>query len=148
MKDIHKTCPFCLGDKHPRNRILKETKYSICLLSNPRLVKGHALVTPKRHIEYPGDLTRDELADIFKNIEWIRSKLLAGKLGTGVDIRQNYRPFLPQSRLKLDHVHFHVLPRTFQDEIYHRAMHRETELFEDLDDEECKEVRDVLSGED
>ncbi len=132
-------CPFC----HPKDRILKENDTAIVLLSNPRKVPGHFLVIPKRHIEEPWHLTAAELQDIFKLIFLVEQRVL-GKLGTGVDIRQNYRPFMKQGRLKVDHVHFHVYPRSDEDYLYKVSEQYETDLFADLDDLERKEVEKLL----
>ena len=61
-------------------------------------------------------------------------------LGEGVDIRQNYRPFLEQSKLKVDHVHFHVYPRSLNDYLYQVSEQYETDLFADLDETEAAAV--------
>ena len=133
-------CPFC----ESKDRILKENKHAFVLLSNPRKAPGHFLVIPKRHIDKPWDLTTDELQDIFELIFFIEQKVI-GKLGDGCDVRQNYRPFLPESRLKVDHIHFHVIPRYFQDYIYQVAEKYETDLFTDLDDAEAAEAAKLLT---
>lgn len=125
-------------------RVLKSNQYANVLLSDPRKVPGHFLVTPKRHVEKPWDLTHEELTDIFDLIFFIEQKIL-GKLGDGVDIRQNYRPFLEQSTLKVDHIHFHVIPRALQDYIYKVSEQYETELFAELDSAEEKAVADLLT---
>lgn len=134
-----KSCPFCAA----KDRILKENKTAHAILSNPRKVPGHFLVIPKRHIEEPWGLTKEELADIFDLIFFIEKKII-GKLGDGCDIRQNYRPFLKQSRLKIDHVHFHVYPRYFEDYLYKVSEQFEADLFTDLDETEAKEVAKLL----
>src|SRR5215471_15673122 len=130
-----KDCPFC----NPNDRVLKENASAIVILSNPRKVPGHFLIVPKRHVEKPWDLTNEELMHIFELIFFIEKKII-GKLGDGCDIRQNYRPFQPQSRLKKDHVHFHVIPRSLYDYIYKVSEKYETDLFADLDDLERDEV--------
>src|SRR5690348_179400 len=117
-------CPFC----NLHERVLKENKTAQAFLSNPRKVPGHFLVTPKRHVEKPWELTKAELQDIFELIFFIEQRLI-GKLGDGVDIRQNYRPFMKQSRLKKDHVHFHVYPRYLHDYLYKVSEKFETDLF-------------------
>lgn len=133
-------CPFC----NLNQRVLKSNQHANVLLSNPHKVPGHFLVTPKRHVEKPWELTHEELTDIFDLIFMIEQKIL-GKLGEGVDIRQNYRPFLAQSQLKVDHVHFHVIPRSLQDYIYKVSEQYETELFAELDEAEAKAVADLLA---
>lgn len=132
-------CVFCSS----KERILKENKLAQVVLSNPRKVPGHFLVMPKRHIEKPWDLTNDELAAVFELIFFVEQRII-GKLGEGADIKQNYRPFLPQSRLKKDHIHFHVYPRSLNDYLYKVSEIYETDLFADLDDLEKNEVAKLL----
>lgn len=136
-------CPFCFELKSG-DRVVKKSKNAFVLLSNPRLLKGHCLVVPSRHVEYPGELTDEEIVEVFGLIEETRKKILTSKLGTGVDIRQNFRPFLSQSRLKVNHVHFHVLPREDEDDLYKKSMRYERELFSDLTDEEMEDVLERL----
>src|ERR1700759_1567438 len=107
-------CPFC--SLKPAE-IIKSNEHAIVVLSNPRKVPGHTLVLPKRHIEKPWELTPQELQDIFDLIFFVEQRYI-GKLGDGVDVRQNYRPFINENQLKVDHVHFHIIPRYSQDYIY------------------------------
>ncbi len=138
MADVD-TCPFC----ESKEQILKENKLAQVVLSNPRKVPGHFLVMPKRHVEKPWELANDELVAIFELIFFVEQRII-GKLGEGADIKQNYRPFQPQSRLKKDHLHFHVYPRSLHDYLYKVAEVYETDLFADLDDLERKEVSKLL----
>lgn len=122
---------------------MKENEHAQVILSNPHKVPGHFLVLPKRHVEKPWELTHAELTDIFDLIFFIEQKIL-GKLGDGCDIRQNYRPFLQQSNLKVDHIHFHVMPRSLDDYLYKVSEHFETDLFAELDDAESAAVAKLL----
>jgi diadenosine tetraphosphate (Ap4A) HIT family hydrolase len=132
-------CPFCsIGD-----RALKENAYARVILSDPRKVAGHFLVVPKRHVEKPWELTPSELQDIFELIFFVEQRII-GKLGDGADVRQNYRPFMSQSRLKVDHVHFHVIPRSKEDYIYQVSEKYESDLFAELDEIERDEVAKLL----
>lgn len=132
-------CPFC----EPAERVLKENKTTQVVLSNPRKVPGHFLVLPKRHVEKPWELTTPELQDIFELIFFIEQKII-GKLGEGCDIRQNYRPFMKQNQVKVDHVHFHVIPRSLEDYIYRISEKYDTQLFAQLDDTERDAVAKLL----
>jgi diadenosine tetraphosphate (Ap4A) HIT family hydrolase len=132
-------CPFC----NTEDRILKENEQAKVILSNPRKVPGHFLIVPKRHIEKPWELTSEELQGVFDLIFFVEQRIV-GKLGDGVDIRQNYRPFLKQNRLKVDHVHFHVIPRSSEDYLYQVSEKFETDLFADLDELERDEVAKLL----
>lgn len=127
-------CPFCnLGD-----RVLVENEHANLFLSNPRKVEGHVLVTPKRHIEMPWEMSDEELLAVFGLIKIAQSRLIAEFRG-GVDIKQNYRPFMKQGRVKVDHTHYHVYPRTNEDELYQQVERHETPLFVELAEDE--EVR-------
>jgi diadenosine tetraphosphate (Ap4A) HIT family hydrolase len=135
-------CPFC----NLNERVLKENKTAQAFLSNPRKVPGHFLVTPKRHVEKPWELTKAEVQDIFELVFFVEQKLI-GKLGTGADIRQNYRPFLQQGKIKVDHVHLHIYPRYLNDYLYEVSEQYETDLFTDLDPKEQEEFAKLLKDE-
>jgi diadenosine tetraphosphate (Ap4A) HIT family hydrolase len=134
-----KNCPFC----SPGQPVLKDNKQAKVLLSDPHKVPGHMLVVPKRHVEKPWDLTHAELTGIFDLIFSIEQKII-GKLGDGVDIRQNYRPFLQQGNLKVNHLTFHVIPRAKGDYLYSVSEQYEDQLYADLDDIEASAVANLL----
>lgn len=136
---LESVCPFCSA----HDRVLKANDLAFAILSNPRKTAGHFLVIPKRHVEKPWELTEAERADIFELISFIQQKVI-GKLGDGCDIRQNYRPFMQQSTLKVDHIHFHVIPRSYEDYIYQVSEKYDTDLFTPLDKKEASEVARLL----
>lgn len=140
---FHMHCPFCTIDI-TRNQTLRESEHVRVIYSNPRLMKGHLLVIPKRHVERPWELTESELKELFYHIHKLQKKL-SETLGTGCDIRQNYRPFMKDGRLKVAHLHFHLLPRSFEDELYEKSMKYETDIFVDLPDGETDEVKSLLA---
>jgi diadenosine tetraphosphate (Ap4A) HIT family hydrolase len=140
MADKFGNCPFC----EPGTDLIKENAHAQVMLSNPRKVPGHFLVMPKRHIEKPWELTNEELQDVFELIFFIEQRII-GKLGDGCDIRQNYRPFLKQNDIKVDHLHFHVIPRALEDYIYSVSEKFEADLFAQLDDVERNEVSKLLT---
>ena len=127
-------CPFCEID-HEKTRVIRKDKLVTTILSNPRLMPGHTLVIPNRHIEEPWELSNEEILAVFEAVNYARTRLL-DSIATGCDVRQNYRPFIAQNRLKVDHVHFHVLPRTNEDELYRESMRFEKEIFAELTPEE------------
>ena len=133
-------CPFC----DPLERVVKSNTSAQMLLSDPRKVPGHTLVMPKRHVEKPWDLTQQELQDVFELIAFVERRVI-GKLGTGCDIRQAYRPFLHQDALKVNHLTFHVIPRAKDDYLYSVSERYEEDLFAELDDLERDEVTKLLA---
>lgn len=137
---MSENCPFC----NLKDRVLKSNDLAQAFLSNPRKVPGHFLVTPKRHLEKTWELTNDELLAIFDLIFFIEKKLIE-HLGEGVDIRQNYRPFLENGPLKQAHVHFHVYPRYNEDYLYMISEKYENDLFTEIDAAENDEFAKILA---
>jgi len=133
-------CPFCEPE-----RVLEKNGLACVLASDPRLTFGHLLVIPKRHIERPWEMNDNEASAVWDLVKKYQ-KLLAERVGGGCDVRENYRPFLVQSRLKVDHVHWHLVPRTDNDEIYNRSQIGERELFSALTEEEIEEVKKCCEG--
>jgi len=132
-------CPFC----EPKERVLKENERAYVMLSNPRRMEGHFLIIPKRHVEKPTEVTDEEITDIFKLVKLVQEKIL-GVLADGTDVRQHYRPFLPQGRTKVDHVHYHVMPRNFKDRMFTEVEFNDAALFVDLDQNEHDRIAKLL----
>ncbi len=133
-------CPFC----NLKDRVIRENEHVFVLLSNPCKVPGHVLVIPKRHVEEPWELTAEERRDIFALTDDVTKRLVAAKLGDGVDMRQNYRPFMQQGKLSVRHIHFHLIPRMQDDYIYQISEKYDTGLFANIDVSEAKEVTKLL----
>ena len=137
-----KQCPFC--SMHEGRRVLHESSFSNVFLSEPSLTVGHVLVTPKRHVEEPWLLSDDERLDIFRQINRVSEKLLASALAEGIDVRQHYRPFLNENDVKVNHVHYHVLPRRHEDELYKKTQKPERKLFKDISDDDRRHLAQLL----
>jgi diadenosine tetraphosphate (Ap4A) HIT family hydrolase len=140
MSDI-RSCPFCAL----KTRVLKENALACLFLSNPRKTKGHSLVIPKRHIEQPWQLTSAELLAVFELVT-LAGQAIALQLADGFDIRQNYRPFMAESATKVDHVHFHIIPRSNKDHIYTTAERYDNRLWQPLGDEEHSQISALLDS--
>jgi histidine triad (HIT) family protein len=136
-------CPFC-EENSSINPILLETNLTKVIFSNPRLVMGHLLIVPKRHVTKPWDLTPAERNDIF-NLIYKLQKWLSETMGDGCDLRENYRPFLPQDELKVDHIHYHLIPRRDNDNIYYIGEVHERNLFTELPDNEAEKIKKLFS---
>ena len=122
-------CVFCNLNKRKK---IKESKNSFTILSNPYLTKGHLLIIPKKHFENILEIPDEILFELIKELKDVE-KLLIERLNVkGVDLRQNFRPFQKQSKLKVNHVHFHLIPREFEDELYKKSMIFEKDVFKDL----------------
>lgn len=139
---LEKDCPFCKIDLD-KTRVLEDHQVYFVALSNPRLIEGHLLVVPKRHVEKPWELTSEEISTVYNTILKYQKRIIE-KFTCGCDIRQNYRPFLPQGRVKVDHVHFHLLPRELEDEYFKTVQISEKELWVDLSEEEIAKMKGLL----
>jgi len=113
-------------------------------LSNPRLMKGHLLVIPKRHVEKISELSDEERSALLDLVIKFQELIIA-KLAPGCDIRQNYRPFQKQGRIKVTHLHIHLLPRNLKDELYEGCQKYETEIFTVLSTKEESEIANLLA---
>ena len=58
------------------------------------------------------------LFDVIKTVKLMEKRLIQRLKVEGMDFRENYRPFVPESNLRKAHIHFHIIPRTFKDMIY------------------------------
>ena len=131
-------CVFCTIDKE-KTRTVEVGKTMTVILSNPRLMKGHILIIPKRNIEKINDLTSAEKDEMFSLLCKYNEKILKN-FASGVDIKQNYRPFMKNSEVKVAHFHFHLQPRELFDELYEKSQKHETEIFKKLTEEEINET--------
>jgi len=124
-------CVFCKLDS-VKERVVGETENTVAILSNPSLVKGHVLVIPKRHVEKLSELNKQEITELMEHVVKIQEGLL--KKFKGCDIRQNYRPFQKEDRLKVNHLHIHIQPRELFDELYEKCQIHEKDIFQDLNE--------------
>ena len=138
-------CVFCeiiSRNKKNETQFISESKHSFIILGNPSLTKGHLLIIPKKHVEKISELKNFEKKDLFNEIEKFQ-ELLPQKF-SGCDIHQNYRPFLLQGRLKVDHLHFHIIPREFKDKIWKNYGKFQDKIFKDLNNKKLNETRNEI----
>lgn len=136
----HINCPFC----DIKERIIEEKKFFKVIFSNPRLMAGHILITPKRHLEKLSELTIDERIELINTIAEYQEKIL--KFTDGCTINNNYMPFLPESKTKVDHLHIHLWPRENKDELYEKMLIHQHEVFHDLPKEDIQKYIDLLNS--
>jgi ATP adenylyltransferase len=142
---MDKNCPFCRSARE-EGLILKEGKYAYVVFSNPRFVPGHLLVIPKRHIDGRlEELTGEERDEIFDFLTEFQKKIL-DKLSSGCDIRQQFKPYVKNSRTHVDHMHWHLDPRDFKDALYEKVYSYRERLYEDLTEEEVTRITKLLNS--
>lgn len=135
-------CPFCKIDSE-RTRIIKKGKHAFVVFSNPRLMKGHLLIIPKRHVEKISELNSAERKELFDLVVEFQEKILKN-IAKGCDIRQNYRPFQKQTDFKIHHLHVHLQPRSLKDNLYKKMQIRETDIFKKITKKEVEEMKNKL----
>lgn len=129
-------CPFCqiAAGNDPRG-ILKQGKYTIVVLSNPRLIPGHTLVIPKRHVFRLSELMEEERKELMDTVIYFQEKILS-TFAKGCDITQHYRPFIKDGWTKVSHLHLHLRPRELEDELYQKVQQFEKQMWQALPEEE------------
>ncbi|HUD04143.1 MAG TPA: HIT family protein [Candidatus Paceibacterota bacterium] len=138
-------CPFCKVLNEKPNEIIKNNKNTFVILSNPRLMPGHILIIPKRHVERLSDLTMEERNELFD--EAIKcEEMVLKKIASGCDISQHYRPFIKQNNLKVNHLHMHIRPRESEDELFEKVQKYETNVFTELKKDEFNKYKKLLSN--
>jgi diadenosine tetraphosphate (Ap4A) HIT family hydrolase len=143
-------CPFCNLNTE-RNRILHEDQDAIVVLSNPRLMPGHVLVIPRRHVGALFELEPPAQYGVFYNAMRYQERMI--KIFTkrwnkpaGCDLSVHTRPFMPTTQLSIpQHAHVHLRPRFWKDPYYEQVLTHETGIFEALSDFEKEEYQALLS---
>lgn len=144
-----KKCPFCNVDSE-KNRIIWEGWGIIAMLSNPRLMPGHTLVIPKKHVGALFELSWMRQIIVFWMVFRLQKKIIKvfsevwGK-PAGCDVAWHTRPFMPQTELSIPgHAHVHLRPRFWEDPYYQEVLKHETAVFQPLDPEEKEKYQALL----
>lgn len=135
-------CPFCQIVAEKSKRILRKSPATITVLSDPRLMPGHLLVIPKRHVQKLSELTDGQRAELMNETILAEERLLTKF--PGCDISQHFRPFIPDNPLKVSHLHMHVRPRSLDDELYLKVQKFERDVFAPTSAAEEEEYRWLL----
>jgi len=133
-----------LHKREKRGKNASRGGYSYVIFSNPRLMPGHLLVIPKRHIEGRlQDATKEEREEIMSFLVEFQAKILE-KLTPGCDIRQNYKPYVENSETHVNHMHFHLYPREYKDELHEKVDIHRKPLYQPLPEEEKARLFQLL----
>lgn len=139
-----KQCPFC-NPSGISTRVIKRSRNVLVLLSDPRIMPGHLLVVPKRHVEKLSELTRRERHDILDSVIDFQERLLS-RFAPDCGLTQHYRPFQREDGLKVNHLHIHLEPRRYHDKLYRKCQIFEKPLFRRPSNKEvnklCRMLRD------
>ncbi len=144
-----KPCPFCTIDAQ-RNRVIWNGEHTFVSLSAPRLMEGHLLVIPRRHVAAPfylGESARRELFNIALYYQEKLMEVFAEKWHkpAGCDVSWHTRPFMPRTEISIPgHAHVHLRPRFWRDPYYEEVLKHETDMFTDPSIEELDSMEALL----
>jgi histidine triad (HIT) family protein len=113
-------CIFCkiVKGEIPAVKIWEDEKYLAFLDMNP-INQGHALLIPKKHDDYIFDLNNEEYSELMLTAKEV-AKLLKEKLNPK-------RIGIIVEGFGVSHVHIHLVPINFPDEICNKRNPIETE---------------------
>jgi len=114
-------CPFCeiLTGKR-KQHVVAENRNALAVLDYMPIVEGHTLVIPRKHYESIMEMPERELHSLFILVADTEKAILKGLGAAGADIKQHYKPFLPENEIKVNHVHVHIIPRNPFDQLFER----------------------------
>lgn len=117
------SCTFCdVANSKLKVAKVIESTHALAFLDKYPVVEGHCLVIPKKHYENLWSLPEVELTDYIQLVAKVQKLITSNLNCEGADLRQHYRPFLEESELTKHHIHFHILPRTYNDEIFQKSL--------------------------
>ena len=145
------TCPFCFINA-TRNPILYRGRFVVVILSNKRLMPGHTLVLPTRHVSTLTELSEEEFMELMLTARRFQAKIktLWPDANPGCDLLQHDRPFMrgssaAQGGLAVpEHLHIHLRPRTWKDEYYEKVLCHETSMLLEPSSEELQRMVNLL----
>ncbi|MDO8538521.1 MAG: HIT family protein [archaeon] len=136
-------CRFCEIVKGNADRaLISQSKHCISFLSNPYLMRGHSLVIPKKHYESLIEMPSPVLHDLIDEIKKLEKRIL--KFSDGVTIVQNFLPFVAEKDTKVDHVHFHLWPRTNFDNYYKKVLIHQKKVWKKVEIKKLNEIKKEL----
>ncbi|MGB9577540.1 MAG: HIT family protein [Candidatus Micrarchaeia archaeon] len=112
-------CRFCSVVRGAEKAFkLGESTHCIAVLDiHPKAV-GHSLVITKKHYKKITEMPGEELHDAIDLACRLEEAILSALHCGGIELRQNYYPFIPENEYRLDHVHFHLVPREKNDALW------------------------------
>lgn len=102
------SCPFC----DPDRKIVLEKKFAFAVFDQFPVSEGHCLILPKRHVRGITSLNEFEYQDCFNLIREMIKILEVGGNIDGYNVGANLGHAAGQT---IDHLHFHLIPRTLGD---------------------------------
>lgn len=108
-------CIFCKISQGeiPSTKIYEDSNY-LAFLDIMPATKGHALVIPKKHYPTFLDIPENELSEFIKIVQKVASAVVKATQAQGYKIEMFNNEISGQT---IFHAHFHIIPRSENDEI-------------------------------
>lgn len=118
-------CVFCkiINGEIPSAKVYEDTDFLAILDINP-VSKGHVLVLPKKHCENLFDMDDELLSKTLKVLQKVGKALKKTLNVDGINLIQNNGKDAGQI---IFHSHFHLIPRTSDDDIKIGMIHKKYE---------------------
>lgn len=141
-------CVFCdiLQGKISR-ALIAENEHAIAVMDSYPVQEGHCLIIPKKHHESLIEIPEKELWGVMQLAVKVETAMMKALKCGGIDLKQHYRPFLKQSKLKVNHLHFHLIPRNKDDEIFKTVLVHELKLRKEPALQELNEIAEKIAKE-
>ena len=138
-------CRFCeIAKGNSERALISESKNFVCFLSDPYLMKGHALIAPKKHYESLLKMPSPLLHELIDEIKKLEKRML--KFSSGVSVFHNFLPFVPEKDTKVNHVHFHLWPRENFDDYYKQVLIHQEKVWKKAEISELNKIKKELFG--
>jgi histidine triad (HIT) family protein len=108
-------CIFCeiVAKKKPATLVFEDDK-TLAFLDILPVAKGHTLVIPKNHFATLYDIKTEDIQAVGVTVSKIAKALKKALMCDGINVYQGNEKAALQ---EIDHVHFHIIPRWFDDSI-------------------------------
>ncbi len=132
-------CIFCKLAKNeaPSKKVYEDSDVLAFLDINPAS-KGHTVVITKKHFENIYDVNENELNKMLGVVKALASRMKNQLKAEGVNVLQNNGRYAGQL---VSHIHFHVIPRYENDNIFIKFPRMQ------LSEEEMKDLQNKLKEE-
>lgn len=133
-------CELC-NTIHEKNRLIKQTEYSFCIICLDPLKLWHVMVLPKRHVTQTNmsDLTAEESKDLIWLLDEMQEVIENLTEESAIILKNNWK------HITQPHLHFHIFPSKW----YLRNLVGNYESIperESISDEKYIEMRDVIQS--
>ena len=144
-KNDMEKCPSCNPEVIKTQVIFERGNVRVIYNRSP-VNKGQCIVVPKRHVTNIRELNEEELIDLITTVQLVSQKYKASMELAGFNYGFNEGYYSGQ---RVDHFHFHILPRVDGDKeklSEHHLFHRKPETKIILSPDEMKPLVDEMKN--